>query len=221
MALSQIFQGTETQSGAIIYISDETGTYDVVSNPTGYGSPNTERSDLALIAITKYKATDGDVELTAEAYNPEVVTQFEYRSVGGTDREGHIEAKIYIVPKKTGGESPAANDFVYDFTGDQLERWNGSAWVSAANSELETYDWDHLTYDYIHVPNTYKAFNNVNKLLLMGAKSVRRTDLEDGLKELTVLINGSVALFAENSYAVFQEKIEKYLNRIKYFRDLS
>ena len=38
MAVSQTFAITESEDGTIIYITDETGEYDAVSNPNGYGA---------------------------------------------------------------------------------------------------------------------------------------------------------------------------------------
>lgn len=221
MALVQRYSASESSDGDIIYINDDTGEYDAVSNTGGYGAPNTERTDVALIAITKYKAESADVTITAEAYNPEDVTEFEYQGRSDSQYEGHYESKIYSVPRKTGAETPAEDDFVYDFDADQLERWNGAAWVSAVNSELEDNDWDHVTVDHPHIPNIWLAFNNVNKLLITGCKSVKRSDLEQDLMNLSVMLNGSIALFAEESYSAFQRSVEKYISKAVTLRDLT
>ena len=221
MALAQQYSGAESEDGDIIYIDDDTGEYDAVSNTGGYGTPNTARNAVALIEITKYKAVSGDVELTAESYDPETVTQFEYRDRGEAQYEGHYEANIYSVPIKTGAETPSENDFVYDATGNQLQRWNGAAWVSATKSELEDNDWDHITVDFPHLPNLWLAFNNVNKLLLIGCRSVTRSDLQQDLATLSSILNGTISLFAEESYSTAQRVIEKYISRAVYLRDLT
>jgi len=209
MALQQVFTISESQDGETIYIDDDTGDYDVSTNPGGYGTPNPARADVALILIANYKSSTGDEAMTITSYDPESVTQF---IITSADTDGHIEFDIYTIAKKTGAEVPATNDFVYDFSANQLERWNGSAWVSATTADLVTYDEVHTTLDYPHIPELWMAKNNLVKLYILGCKSTKRDDLFKMIVNTNTMIDGVLALFAEHSYSQAQENIENYQN---------
>lgn len=218
MALVQRFSVSQSEDASVIYLNDETGDYDASDNPGGYGTPNTARADLALIVLAAYKASTGDEELTPSTYDPESVEQWEYASNG---KDGHFQFDVYPVAKKTGAETPSTNDFVYDFSGDQLQRWNGSAWVSAEDSELEDNDEAHTTVDYPILALMWIAFNNLNKLSISGCKSESKSDIQKYIMDTENMLNGVIALFAEGSYAQAQENIEKYQSRVDYLAALS
>ncbi len=217
MTLLQVFTITESQDGSTIYISDETGTYNAISNLGGYGAPNTERADLALIILGKYKASTGDTDLSFDTYNPEVVTQF---SVSNLDTDGYYQFKIYSVDRYV-AQPPTLNTFVYDFTAHALKRGNGSAFVVATNDELETNDIINNAKDWPHIPDLSMARNYLNKLLLIGSQSAKKTDLQQFLIATEVMMFGGLSLFTEGSYTTFQEEIEKYQSRVDTILELT
>jgi len=60
-----------------IQISDNTGTYNVDSNPGGYGSPNQDRADVTLwLESTVNKRNDGDEVVAVDTYTPTSVTDW-------------------------------------------------------------------------------------------------------------------------------------------------
>jgi hypothetical protein len=205
------FEVSENQGGTILYLDDNTGAYEVTENPGGYGSPNTARADLALIVIAKYKASDGSVTITADTYDPEGVTQWVYDN--DLQGDGHYEFNVYPVAKKA-AQPATLNTFVYNFTTNQLERGNGSSFVSATYPELEIYDHVHETVNHAHVPDLFSAFNYVNELIIEGADQRSRSDLKQFLFETSVMIHGSLSYFTEENYTLFQENIEKYQSRV-------
>lgn len=217
MALLQVFTITESQNGTQIFISDETGTYNAISNTGGYGAPNTARTDLALIILGKYKASIGDTDLTFDTYNPEVVTQF---SVSGLTTDGYYQFKVYSVDRYV-AQPPTLNTFVYDFTTHGLKRGNGSAFIAATYDELETNDVVNNTKDWPHIPSLSMARNYLNKLLLIGAQSAKKTDLQQYLIATEVMMFGGLSLFTEGSYTTFQEEIEKYQSRVDVILELT
>lgn len=218
MALIQQFTVSQNQAATIIQVNDDTGLYNNPDNLGGYGSPNTARADLALILIAKYKAIAADESLTPDTYDPEII---ELWSIPNISKDGHYEFKIYPVDKKTGAETPALNDFVYDFSGNQLQRWNGSSWVSATNAELETNDVTHTTVDYPVLALATIAFNNVNKLYISGSRTTSRPDLKAAISDTSALINGSLSLFAEGAFAQAQDNIERYQSRVDTLANLT
>lgn len=211
MALIQNFTVSQNQAGTVLYLADSTGDYDAGDNTGGYGAPNTARNLLALIALAKYKASTGDVDLTVDSYDPESVTQW---TISDNDSDGHVEIKVYSIAKKTGSETPVTNDFVYDFSGNQLQRWNGSSWVSATYSELEDNDITHTTIDYPVLSAVWVAFNNCNKLYISGSSTMSRNDLKAAISDTSAILNGTIALFAEGSFATAQKNIERYQSRV-------
>ncbi len=217
MALQQSFSVSQSQDASILYLTDTTGNYNVTTNPGGYGSPNVARTDLALILIVTYKATEADVDIQPSTYNPETIGLW---TIPYDQNDGWVEFKVYPIAKKTGAETPSLNDFVYDFSGDQLQRWNGSAWVSAVYSELVTNDVAHTTVDYPVLGEMWVAFNNINKLYISGCKTMNRSDLKAAISDTSAMLNGTIALFAEGAFSQAQENIEKYQSRVDTLSEL-
>lgn len=221
MALQQQFTVSQSQDAATLYLNDDTGDYSAVDNPGGYGTPNTARNALALILIVNYKASTGDEALTPDTYDPETI---ELWTIPGNAKDGHVEFKVYAIDAyPTGSEpgAPATNDFIYDTTLNRLERWNGSAWVTATNSELTTNDVAHTTVDYPVLGLMWIAFNNINKLYISSPTTTNRNDLKDAISDTAAMLNGTIALFAEGAYAQAQKNIEKYQSRVDTLTALS
>jgi len=218
MALNLQFTVEQSDDAATLYLIDSTGDYDASTNPGGYGGSNTARSDLALLAVATYKATSGDVDLVIAAYDPEVVTQFVITAEGS---DGWTQFKVFPVARKTGSETPSTNDFVYDFTANQLQRWNGSSWVSATVSELVSNDKTHVTEDYPVLYDLWLAYNNLNKLIILGCATETKSDLHKYLVDTRVMLVGTIALFAEGSFSQAQKNIEKYQSRVDVLKSLT
>lgn len=218
MALAQRFVVTDSQDGTTIYVSDETGTYDAVSNPGGYGAPNTERDQLALVILGRLKGSTADTELTPDAYDPESVTQFAF---SGLTLDGYYQFKIYTVDKFV-AQPATLNTFVYDFTGNQLQRGNGATFVSAEDEELEDNDIANSTKAWPHIPDLSRSKNYLNKLLLINPyPSTRRSELREFLIDTEIVYYGVIALFGEGSYTTAQEQIEKYQSRVDTILELT
>lgn len=218
MALQQSFEVSQNQLATIIYITDTTGTYDVSSNPGGYNTPNENRTDLALIMLATYKGSEADVDLTIDSYDPEDVTEWQ---VTDSPADGWHLFNVYSIAKKTGAETPVLNDFVYDFSGNHLQRWNGSSWVNVEYSELADNDVTHISVDYPVLSDLWSAFNLLNKLYIAGCKTMNRNDLKAAISDTSAMLNGTIALFAEGAFAQAQENIEKYQSRVDTILTLS
>lgn len=217
MALSQTFAITEAQDGTTITISDTTGDYSV-TNTGGYGSPNTARTDVALIIIGKYKASTGDTDMTFSTYDPETVTAFVLPDL---TLDGYYEFKIYTVDRFV-AQSPTLNTFVYDFTENRLERGDGAAFVAATYSELEDNDVANITKAWPHIPELSLAKSYLNELLLIGSNlSVKKTDLREYLITTNVVYNGVISFFGRGAYTTAQEEIEKYQSRVDTILELT
>jgi hypothetical protein len=72
-----IVKSSINDEGTEMLLSDSTGSYEVSDNPGGYGTPNPERGDIALILVANNKRQDdGDVECTVQSYNPVSADEF-------------------------------------------------------------------------------------------------------------------------------------------------
>ena len=69
---------TMTFAASTLSVNDATGSYDVTTNPTGYGSPNAAYSDYAHYAIIRKKNVNGvaDSLLVLTSYDETVATSF-------------------------------------------------------------------------------------------------------------------------------------------------
>lgn len=99
MALVPI--ATMTFAASTVSVNDATGSYDVTTNPTGYGSPNAAYSDYAHFAIIRKKNVNSvaDVLLELTSYDETVATSFSApRTV-----DGWHEGKLLNIPLWTAG----------------------------------------------------------------------------------------------------------------------
>ena len=60
-----------------MYLEDVTGTYDANDNPGGYGTPNQDRSELAIYITGHIKKSTGDERVEFVAYDPTAASHFE------------------------------------------------------------------------------------------------------------------------------------------------
>lgn len=59
--------------GTLLNLQDNTGLYDASDNPGGYGTPNPNKNEVAIILLANNKRQDeGDVQVTVQTYNPTV-----------------------------------------------------------------------------------------------------------------------------------------------------
>ena len=94
--------------GTILY-KDNTGAYDVTTNPTGYGAPNATRASLYLKFFLTLKTTSGDEQITVPAYNANSVTQW---SIPLT-QDGYYEAYVFGTLVYAGGTTYALGSVIY------------------------------------------------------------------------------------------------------------
>lgn len=87
-----------TQDGEKYTLTDDTGDYDINTNPGGYGAPNEARVDFALMIIVYYKeyhAGDiSNVKITPDTHDPTNVVTFSIPTV----KDGHYFSTVYWVP---------------------------------------------------------------------------------------------------------------------------
>lgn len=200
-----------------IDISDNgTGNHTFISgvNIGGYGAPNPERSDVALILVSMIKHSTGDMQATIAAYDPESVANW---TVSVDDQDGVYESTLFALNKKTGGES--AGDVVYSVADSQVQKYDGSVYtlLSAENLLLEEnpgVDED-LYRDYV-VINSTVIKNTLNKEVTDALRKYTQKlcDFETVFAKqndynfVRTLLEGGVLQFCRGNYTLAQENIE-------------
>jgi hypothetical protein len=99
--------------GTIVY-KDNTGSYDVTTNPTGYGAPNETRANLYIKFFLTLKKTVGDEQITLPTYISNTVTQW---SVTVTE-DGYYEAYMFATIAYAGGTTYGLSHVIYDIATD-------------------------------------------------------------------------------------------------------
>lgn len=95
-----------------LIIDDQTGDYDVTSNPTGFGAPNPARVDMGLITFLVAKRSTGDefIALTPDDADPHLVV--DWTATHGVDTI--YKAIMYGVDNWDSGTTYALDEVVFN-----------------------------------------------------------------------------------------------------------
>lgn len=220
MALElQISKGALNDTAGTLVIEDSTGNYNASTNPTGYGTPNPDRADLALFLRAYNNRYNGESDVTGELLtataddsDPTAVTEWTLTLAD----DGWIKATIYGVKIYDEAVSFEVGEIVWNDSLNKLERIltkTGSGPYTytkedAAEADLEDTDY---TVPYSTVLNTYAIpdlcechLKAVNKYL----DSQDDDDKENSRKIQAYLISIKNS-FLTGSPAEAQKKVEK------------
>lgn len=114
LVLNVDHSATSTSCGELT-ILDNTGNYNVSTNPTGWGSPNAVRSDYYIKLILALKKTTGDEYITVDAYNDNTVTSW---TVDITE-DGYYQVFAFACLAWNSGTTYALGHVVYSAAQDQ------------------------------------------------------------------------------------------------------
>jgi hypothetical protein len=118
MALELDYCRTATTADCLtVTITDQTGDYDAVDNPGGYGTPNPDRADLALFLYGwKWVSPDADdpedIPLVIDNTDPINVTEWQIEE----SLDGYYYYKLFAVPVWDIATAYVIDDVVYDST---------------------------------------------------------------------------------------------------------
>lgn len=103
MALSLNITPQININDELYILEDTTGSYDAASNTGGYGSPNPDRSDVALLVYALDRTGSSDIVFSPISYDPVTVTKIQFNADKSKDR--YIRAHVFAVLIETGSES--------------------------------------------------------------------------------------------------------------------
>lgn len=127
-----------------ITVEDETGAYSV-NNTTGWGTPNTERADVALVLYAKYNPYEKDpinLSLT-KALTPVVLYDNSYLNTEKSTYSMSYHAdgwhQFYLIAIPTTNGAPVENDIIYNTVSEELQIYKSGSFTA-----LQSADWDNL-----------------------------------------------------------------------------
>lgn len=195
---------------------DGTGEHTFLSgvNLGGYGTPNPERSDIALVLVSMNKVSTGDVEKTIGQYDPESAANW---VIDIDDADGVYETTLFALNKWTGAES--AGDVVYKVGTNEVLKFDGTIYSVLTAEQLVAednpgIDSDRLT-DLIVVNSTIIK-NTLNKEVTEALRKYTQKlcDFEtvfakqNDYNYVRTLLEGGVLQFCRGNYTLAQENIE-------------
>jgi hypothetical protein len=227
MALDLKFEVSFSADSSTIYIDDTTGVY-TANNLGGWGTPNTDRADVALVTYIKYQPFTGVfVNLTDSANSPEVVVDFS----SDTDKQfninyykdGWYNINLIAVPAYTDALAPAnitANNIFYSTTSSRLKYYDGSSVIEiTTDTQYETLLTSSYTQENLDAIYTRKLEIQYNCLLdaytdLLETEKEYETT-EDNLIKLKFLIQATVYRFYSDKKYEAQKMTENLTKQYK------
>ena len=214
LALSK---GALSETGGTLDLDDATETYNAETNPTGYGSPNDERTDIALQLTAITKRSSEDLSLSVSAYDPETVSRFTLN----LQKDGWIQATVYglnLSASATSGQEFSVNELVWNTSGDKRERVTA---VSAIGGGFYSYTFvdstdesdlsnDGYTTKYKTVFDTY-ATPDIDQAYYKASKNyhVSQDDADNEILDQIFTQKEVIRLqFANDNNSVAQEIVE-------------
>ena len=227
MALDlQLTKSGVTSDYTKIKITDNTGTYNVDSNPGGYGTPNLSRSDVTLwleSAVNKRNSEDVDVDV--DAYTPTSVTDWFvqlnldgwYQMIGYTIQNFDNSTNSYPTDDKF-----SVNELVYDPSNNsfyEITEVTGSGPYSYISTLLTSNNvsdaliegTDDIFPFQSETLNTYDL-SNLNILNAKALKKYYATKSDDDwetYQTMTALLSLIMYEFENGNYTTAQDLVEK------------
>ena len=183
-------------------------------NLGGYGTPNEERGDVALILVSMNKVSTGDVEKTITFYDPETVANW---TIDIDDADGVYETTLFALKKIVGGE--AEGEVAYNVGTKEVMKLVSAVWVALSAEELLAEDSPGIDTDILVdliVVNSTVIKNTLNREVTeaLSKYTQKLCDYEtvfakqNDYNYVRTLLEGAVIQFCRANYTLAQENIE-------------
>lgn len=154
-----------------ITIKEITGEYDT-NNLSGWGNPNIDKKDVAMVLYATYQPYDQDKINISEIYsqkiyfyNPDALNNAESIFYVPYIKDGWHEFNVTVVPISI--PAPVENNIYFDVTLEKLQIYKTDAFV-----DLETADWEFLSNSSLYTTT------NLKEILLLNLIKQRNCQLE-------------------------------------------
>jgi hypothetical protein len=211
-----------SSDGATLKVVDSTGDYDATDNPGGYGTPNPDRSDLALFlrAFGKQIAED-DVTLTIATYNPQTADEWDIT----LQTDGWQQIKTYGLLLYNVNTNFSVGELVYNVATEEIfkiltKSGSGPYTYTYEVVEIDEIDEDGVSVAYEAVLNTLvipeldKCLYSANKKYLSEVDTTSKTvpcddDNFNQYLKIDSYLKAIAYDFAAGNYTASQEMVEQ------------
>lgn len=153
----------EDVKGDRIWVTDKTGAYDASLNVGGYGAPNEERANLAILCYVRRIPLEGD-NIKMEQYGPEIIYNNSLPNTEESEWQVKIDRdswyKISLIAIINSSAGLSTGQFYYDTATSEIKR------ITTSGTEVIT-DYEELVDpDDSNIPNQ----STCEKFLWMSTK---------------------------------------------------
>ncbi len=201
-----VVAGSVNEAGTELNLTDDTGLYDASDNPGGYGSPNPNKNEIAIILLANNKRQDeGDVLLTVQPYNPAV----DYNYVVEIYKDGWYQIKSFGLRLYSVNTSFAVTEATYDSASGEIRKI-----LTKSGSGPYTYTYSVLTpsdLDSVTVITLYESI--LNTLVLVTLLECYTNSIKVFFNNASPVTNTTV--MTDNADFNTKLKVQAYLEAIR------
>ena len=206
-----IVKDSINDSGTELYLTDATGAYEVSDNPGGYGTPNPERSEIALILIATNKRDgdnggEGDVECVVQDYNPVSASSFTVTLY----KDGWYQIKTYGLRLYDVSTSFSLTEATYDVDTQTIRKI-----LTKSGTGPYTYTYEVIEKEILTESSVITLYSAVLNTLVLEALCKCHASATKNYAE-SVDQTGSKTALDDNTEFRTYLKIDTYLKSIKY-----
>lgn len=198
--------------GTKMYLQDATGDYHVDDNPGGWGAPNPERVDRAVLVQAFNRKSTASDEAVFDPYDPETVDKFTLNCTA----DGYYEIFIVSVPKTT---PTAEGEYGWDAIGG-LVGFKDGAVVAATPEEVynEPLYTEATSFKTVLLARVaiHRNTKNLELVKLLMAHHDDRghnrdiADAEDHFNTVRTLLEGARYMWCQDNYTEAQRIVESF-----------
>lgn len=206
-----IVKDSINDAGTELYLKDATGTYEVSDNPGGYGTPNPERDELALILIATNKRDgenggEGDVECEIQSYNPVSASAFTVNLY----KDGWYQIKTFGLRLYDVNTSFSLTEAVYDVASQKIRKI-----LTKTGAGPYTYTYEEIEKEDLVESSVITLYSAVLNTLVLEALCKCHSSANKNFFDTVSPVGNKTAVKDEPTFQTYL-KIDAYLKSIKY-----
>jgi hypothetical protein len=195
-----------SQDGSTVKVVDSTGDYDVNDNPGGYGTPNPDRTDLALfIRSFSKRVSEDDIQLEVSTYDPETADEWDIT----LSKDGWQQVIVYGLRLYSTSLNLSIGELVYNTATEEIFKI-----LTKSGSGPYTYTYEVVTIEEVEETGVTVAYEGtLNTLIVPGLDKCLSSANSKYFSELEV--NTKSKPCEDNNFNQYL-KIDAYLKAIAY-----
>ncbi len=206
-----IVKDSINDAGTELYLRDDTGAYEVSDNPGGYGTPNPDRDEIALILIATNKRDgdnggEGDVECEVQSYDPVSASAFTVNLY----KDGWYQVKTFGLRLYDVNTSFSITEAVYDVSSQKIRKI-----LTKSGSGPYTYTYEEIEKEGLVENSVITLYSAVLNTLVLEALCKCHASANKNFFDAVSPVGNKTAIQDEPTFQTYL-KIDAYLKSIKY-----